>query len=88
MRNGGEKRGNTRDRAARKLWMLHMFGNGLTCPCVHCGEPLVYETIEADRIVPGESYARSNVQPSCRPCNVQRSDNQNWVGPLVRAQAA
>lgn len=77
-RPGGEKRGNSRDRRARKLWMLKQWGNGFTCPCVHCGAPLEYETVEADRIVPGGSYRRDNVQPACRACNLARSDNADW----------
>ena len=82
-RPGGEKRGNSKDRAARKFWMLATWGNGETCPCVHgCGTVLTYATVEADRIIPGAlggSYRRDNVQPACGPCNKSRSDNPNWT---------
>lgn len=78
MRVGGEKRGNSRDRRIRKLWMLTTFGDGLHCPCTHCKKELTYETVEADRIVPGGSYRRENVQPACRRCNAQRSNNPQW----------
>jgi hypothetical protein len=81
MRSGGEKRGNSRDRSARKLWMLWHFGDGVQCQCVHCGCTLDYGSVEADRIVPGGSYRRDNVQPSCRTCNAQRGKNVRWVGP-------
>lgn len=81
MRNGGEKRGNTRDRRIRKLWMLAAYGDGVACQCVHCSCQLSYTTVEADRIDAGGSYRRENVQPSCRPCNSRRSNNPNWVGP-------
>lgn len=74
MRPGGEKRGNCRDRRRRKQWMLTTWGDGATAPCVHCSAPLTFETVEADRIVPGGSYRRDNVQPSCRTCNLRRSD--------------
>lgn len=74
-RNGGDKRGKAADRRRRKTWMLAKFGNGATAPCTHCGKGLDYQTIEADRIVPGGSYARPNIQPSCRPCNVRRGDS-------------
>lgn len=80
MRPGGEKRGSAADRRARKLWMLATWGTGKTCPCVHCGKRLNYETVEADRIVPGGSYRRENVQPACRACNLARSNNLDWVG--------
>lgn len=84
-RPGGEKRGNSSDRRRRKHWMLARWGDGHTAPCTHCGCDLVYETIEADRIVPGGSYRRENIQPACRQCNAARSDNADWVGPVAIA---
>lgn len=84
MRNGGEKRGNSKDRRARKLWLLSTYGDGTNCDCVHCGMELEYSTIEADRIIPGGSYRRDNVQPSCRGCNVSRSDKRVWRSPNGR----
>lgn len=83
MRAGGDKRGSSRDRLRRKLWMLAHFGNGETCPCTHCGMTLTRVTVEADRIIPGGSYRRDNVQPSCRRCNAQRSNNTEWRGSLA-----
>lgn len=82
MRHGGEKRGNSRDRRNRKMWLLLYFGDGKTCECVHCGIGLDYSTIEADRIVPGGSYRHENIQPACRRCNRTRSDNVDWNCPL------
>jgi hypothetical protein len=76
-RHGGDKRGNSRNRRVRKLRMLSdpkFSGNGVTVPCVHCGKPQDYDSVEADRIIPGGSYAYYNVQPSCGPCNKQRGD--------------
>lgn len=84
MRAGGEKRGNSRDRRIRKLWMLAAYGDGIKCPCVHCGCELDYASVEADRIIPGAqggSYRRDNVQPSCRPCNSRRQNDESWIGP-------
>jgi 5-methylcytosine-specific restriction endonuclease McrA len=78
MRPGGEKRGNNKDRRARKLWMLSFWGDGSRCPCVHCDSTLTFETVEADRINPGGSYRRTNVQPACRSCNAARSNNLDW----------
>ena len=72
MRPGGEKRGNSYARRARKLWMLLWYGDGHTCRCVHCHAPLTFRTVEADRIIPGASYRRENIQPSCSPCNKRR----------------
>ncbi len=66
--------------------MLSTWGDGSSCECVHCGTGLTYETVEADRIVPGGSYRRDNVQPACRGCNARRSDNAEWVSPLAAAE--
>lgn len=82
-RHGGDKRGNSADRRRRKLWMLETWGNGTTCACVHCECELDYDTVEADRKIPGGSYRRENVQPSCRDCNLMRSDNEDWVAPVL-----
>lgn len=75
MRNGGDKRGKAADRRRRKLWLLAYFGDCEHAPCTHCGKPLSFATIEADRIIPGGSYARVNIQPSCRPCNIRRGNS-------------
>jgi 5-methylcytosine-specific restriction endonuclease McrA len=85
-RAGGDHRGSAASRRARKLWLLGALedrtlgwapfdGNGTEVPCVFCRELLTFATVEADRIVPGGSYRRENVQPACRPCNLARSDD-------------
>lgn len=90
-----DKRGSSYDKRARKRWLLGQIedrtlgwapfgGDGTHVPCVHCHKPLTVETVESDRIVPGGSYARSNVQPSCGPCNKERGNNPNWIGPAHR----
>lgn len=94
-RNGGDHRGSAASRRARKNWLLGAVadrklgwapfgGNGTEVPCVFCREPLTFATVEADRIVPGGPYARNNVQPACRPCNLARSDD----GDLSTAEIA
>lgn len=97
-RNGGDKRGNTTNRKARKWWLLspeagHDYGmgwvpfggNGWQVYCIHgCGRLLDFDTVEADRIEPGGPYARCNVQPSCGACNKARSDNPLWIPPWQR----
>ena len=67
-----DKRGNNEDRKRRKLYMLRTYGDGETVPCTHCGTPLDYYTVEADRIDPEGSYRRENVVQSCGPCNRNR----------------
>ena len=81
-RAGGEKRGNSTGRRRRRLWMLARWGDGTTCPCTHCGEPLTERAVEADRIIPGSlggTYRRENIQPACRACNLARADNVDWI---------
>ena len=86
-RHGGDKRGNAAARRARKLWMLAQAiwnGNGTECDCAlrcstKCSGRVQYETVEADRIIPGGPYARHNVQPACRACNLERSDSPTWT---------
>lgn len=87
-RHGGEKRGNSYARRARKMWMLATWGDGEKCPCVFCGRIVDFETVEADRIIPGGSYRRENVQPACKPCNLSKSDNAEWDGNVTAAAAA
>jgi hypothetical protein len=59
------------------MWMLWKFGDCSTAPCVHCGQRLTIDRLEADRIIPGGGYGKNNIQPSCRPCNIRRGDNPN-----------
>jgi hypothetical protein len=80
-RAGGEKRGNNRDRYARKTWMLFLFGDGIRVECTHCECTLIRTTLEADRIVSGSSYQHMNIQPSCRNCNAARNNDPEWIAP-------
>jgi 5-methylcytosine-specific restriction endonuclease McrA len=73
-RSGGDKRGSSADRRARRFALLARHGDGRTCPCSWCGRTLTENSIEADRIDEGGSYRRSNVIPACRQCNAKRSD--------------
>ena len=68
-------RGNTRGRAARKLYLLKAYASDLPLPrCrrYRCGEPLALDEITVDRIKPGAKggrYVRSNIRPACARCN-------------------
>lgn len=76
MRAGGERRGNNRDRRARKVWMLATFDPELgpdQARCrlgIHerCCGLLDMATVTADRIDRDGPYVRSNVQPACHDC--------------------
>lgn len=71
----GNARGNSRDRAARRAWLLRAFqsdrGPG-TCRCYRCGDVLTEKSITVDRIIPGchgGTYRRDNIRPACASCN-------------------
>lgn len=81
MRAGGDRRGSNKDRAARKTFLLtapQWGGDGTKVGCVHCGRMLGRDEVEADRIIPGGSYRRENIQPSCGPDNKARSNKIDW----------
>lgn len=68
-------RGNSRDRAARRAWLVRAYqsdrGAG-TCRCYRCGDVLTAETVTVDRIIPGcqgGTYRRDNIRPACSGCN-------------------
>lgn len=83
-----DPRGNAADRRVRKNWMLSpgagFGGNGTEVLCTHCHTPLNYDTVEADRKEPGGSYARPNIQPACRNCNLSRSNKTSWTPPKAQ----
>jgi 5-methylcytosine-specific restriction endonuclease McrA len=94
-------RGNSKDRAARRAWIVSpeagrlvngefvLFGgDGQKVPCWHCGAVILAAEVEIDRIEPGASYRRTNIQPACFPCNRGRSNDLSWVGPLARTATA
>lgn len=84
MRAGGEKRGNSRDRARRRAWLLEEFDTDLGPGHARCHlrisdrcRGVVDEhTLTVDRIEEGGSYRRSNIRPACSPC-------QNRQGALI-----
>jgi len=73
-----KKRGNVYDRHSRNKWLRSpeagFGGNGETVPCTMCGTVLTEKTVEADRILAGDSYAHWNIRPACRPCNASRGN--------------
>lgn len=79
-------RGNTRDRLARKLFLLTKFGDGVRCACWECGTLVALATIVVDRIIPGAeggTYRRNNIRPHCSIC----SQRQGGILGTVRKRA-
>lgn len=66
----GDNRGSAEARRCRKRWLLIAFESR----CYHCHGPVTFDTVEADRIIPGGSYTRENLLASCGPCNRLRSN--------------
>ena len=70
------RRGNAEARRRRRQWLLDTFGDGTQAACAlalspDCAGLVTFETISADRIVPGYlggTYRRGNIQPACGPC--------------------
>lgn len=76
-------RGSTRDRRARRAWLLRTFDVDLGPTLARCAlatHPDCYGTVDnstmqVDRVVSGlhgGTYRRSNIRPACPPCNHQR----------------
>lgn len=53
-----DKRGNSRDRARRKQYLLDQFGDGTHAHCYRCGKLLSYDTITVGRTTPGSTVGR------------------------------
>ncbi len=71
--SNSNRRGNTVQRRRRRQWLVDHYGDGTHVACylqlsTHCLRVLDVDTVSADRIVPGGSYVRENVQPACGPC--------------------
>jgi hypothetical protein len=102
MRAGGDKRGSSADRRARRRWLVSpaagiakdgefiaFGGNGHEVPCYWgCGRIVDETTVEADRLVPGSSYRRGMIVPACRPCNLARSDDGDLTPGEIAARVA
>ena len=78
----GNARGNSKDRAARRAWLLKAYEADVPgfCRCYRCGmllcaperAPHPINALTVDRIVPGArggTYRRNNIRPACIPCN-------------------
>lgn len=82
-------RGNSADRARRRLYLINQYGDGETAPCDFCGEPLTVDSVTVHRVVPGiegGTYRRSNIRPACMTCNSR--DGQALSVERNRARAA
>lgn len=71
-----DKRGNCRDRARRRAWLLTEFNPELGPGRARCHLKISPDcirivdevTLSVDRIKMGGTYARGNIQPACKPC--------------------
>lgn len=82
-------RGSSRDRLARKLWLLSpdagWGGDGTDVPCWECGVLVELIDLVCDRIIPGERggrYNRGNIAPHCALCSHRQG--QRRTAAIVR----
>lgn len=74
--SNSNERGNSKQRKARKLWLLKEFGDGEKAPCSFegCETVLTIETITVDRFpilgADNGTYRHGNIRPACGPCNL------------------
>lgn len=84
-----DKRGSATDRRVRRMWLASagsgFGGDGRKVPCYYCARTLQIQHpeqedyIQVDRIVPGDSYGRTNIRPACWFCNTARGDDTTWT---------
>lgn len=101
MRPGGERRGNSQDRARRRAWLLEAYAEDdlpagqVRCQLASsafCLEVVDATTLTVDRVTPGGSYARYNIQPACRPCQLEQGAlitnerRRTWRDLMAEAQ--
>jgi hypothetical protein len=70
-------RPNSRDRARLRQRLAREFGDGKTCPCVHCGKVLSLDQISLDKIyttAEGGTYRFGNTLGACLKCNMARGE--------------
>lgn len=91
-RCNSRERGSSRERRARKLWLLSVRagwgGDGETVPCWECGIILWFEDIFVDRIISGEDggrYDRNNIAPHCQLCSCRQGQRRTMAIRAVRA---
>lgn len=81
-------RGNTRDRARRRAWLVKTYASDVPgfCRCYRCGALLSQNTVTVDRIVPGcegGRYVRNNIRPACLTCNAE-TGGAYWTARVPR----
>lgn len=79
--SNSNRRGGSDDRRRRRQWLVEHYGDGefVACYLQHhpkCQYVLDVDTVSVDRLNPGGSYGRDNIQPACSPC-------QSWQGYLM-----
>lgn len=84
-------RGNSKDRLARREFLINKFGDGATVTCSHCPAVLTVDTVNADRITPGwqgGTYRRDNIRPSCGDCGSQQGGQMGQEAKEAKRRAA
>lgn len=100
MRPGGERRGNCHDRKRRRVWLLATFDKDLGPDRARCWldlspgclEYVDIHSLTVDRINPGGTYRRDNIQPACSVCQavqgalITNERREEWRRMLEEAE--
>jgi hypothetical protein len=89
-------RGNSKDRRARKLFLLNQVTeqnpvpDGVHAPCWECGKTVTYDTMIVDRIDEGKfggRYVRQNIRIHCEDCSLQQGYRLGMGAKYVNAES-
>jgi hypothetical protein len=89
-RSNRNDRGSSYTRRRRREWLVEEYGDGEFVACFLQRSPLCLYVLDKDNVSPdrqvlgvnGGSYARSNILPSCLPC---QCDQGGEVGQAQKA---
>lgn len=85
------ERGNSRERRARKMFLLDRHGDGKQAPCWECGTAVTFDTMRVDRIIPGEdggTYRRNNIRIHCGSCSGRQGQRRTAAILAQKRRAA
>ena len=88
-RRNSNERGSSRNRRARKQWLLATHGREIhmwfgavkvwVAQCWECSTLVTYTTMIVDRIIPGEhggTYRRNNIRIHCPQCSCRQGNRR------------
>jgi len=91
--SNSNQRGGSAARAARRRWLVEVFGDGEFVDCAlravpGCWVAMTEWSVWVDRILPGArggTYERGNIRPACGPCQIHTGI---WLREQLKAERA